>query len=974
MYDIIITSNFNLSHLRALRGVKAMEKKESLMVNVRKQRFLIVLAVITAFVFTTFGAVTGAKAATVNDDIALAYADNRNVVKILDEVEGGEPVYFKKLKETTALSPEETLQALNRVASIAKSYASFEKTASSVNAGAEAVIDSAISDEVAELKTEAQTFFTGSLKLSESNYLSYDADGALTDGLASLGAKYKLYSYKVALAKELTSLMSVNSADPTATATSRYGVYDTDMSVNDYGMAGLLIVYNEGKQQLETSANRQETVDEYVVKLRAVPRNKFELIYNDYLEATAVERGALSEEDADLENNLVVKAMGQSEKDVEDFYALACEDIKNAYKTQYGYLQNYFTSHQEYDGTAVSKNTSSLDFIVNGKTIMTVTAYIKNVYPETKTKATVFAPNASIALYSAMLTGEAKNASDLLRSKNAKLGIGYLVRFNVYGGIVNSQEFDVKKANDSTEGGVVYEIKFNLNNFYSEIVAKDQGLIGKALENVDFLKGVWGSADKSEKITKASELVKDTETDLCYLYKNGEFTPFDKINYNPDGGILMLETTSFGNFAIAAVETTPAFLQSPLFWILAIVALIVLIVIIKLIVKYHKYSVKFYPNGGNKVKKARARKGEYIAMPANPVRTGYVFAGWFEDKALTRRFVSTRMVKRENLKVYAKWNLELSKERIDRYYETLRNELASHGALYEGCAIEEGKEKTFAIIEKGDKNITLYTAFDTKTLLADGYPVSASGAGYEETPSVFVITKREDFIVAQKIVSKLIKTYDLKETEYEEANKDEVKFVLKLVAPVVVAAEEQKEEKEEIEETPVVPVLTVETEEETENKPEETEETEVVIETETEEEPVEADEETSEEAEKEPATEEQLIEYFTKIRNAVCGYALYEPNDAAENGKMLIKLYKKDEAVYCYLALDPASYGLEAVGLGFGDTPALIKVSNDEELEKALSLVEAVMLAHGFEKSDEPAPEKPYEGKGFGYRIHFVEE
>ena len=89
---------------------------------------------------------------------------------------------------------------------------------------------------------------------------------------------------------------------------------------------------------------------------------------------------------------------------------------------------------------------------------------------------------------------------------------------------------------------------------------------------------------------------------------------------------------------------------------------------------------------------------------------------------------------------------------------------------------------------------------------------------------------------------------------------------------------------------------------------------------------------------------------------------------------MLVKLYKKDDAVYCYLALDPASYGLETVGLGFSDTPALMKVSTDEDLEKAVSLVEAVMLAHGFEKSDELVEEKPYEGKGFGYRIHFVEE
>ena len=90
---------------------------------------------------------------------------------------------------------------------------------------------------------------------------------------------------------------------------------------------------------------------------------------------------------------------------------------------------------------------------------------------------------------------------------------------------------------------------------------------------------------------------------------------------------------------------------------------------------------------------------------------------------------------------------------------------------------------------------------------------------------------------------------------------------------------------------------------------------------------------------------------------------------------MLIKLYKRDDAVYCYMALPADAYGLDvADGLGFADTPAVAKVTCDEELEKVLQLIDVMMTEHGLEKSDEEVEERPYEGKGFGYRIHYIKD
>ena len=112
-----------------------------------------------------------------------------------------------------------------------------------------------------------------------------------------------------------------------------------------------------------------------------------------------------------------------------------------------------------------------------------------------------------------------------------------------------------------------------------------------------------------------------------------------------------------------------------------------------------------------------------------------------------------------------------------------------------------------------------------------------------------------------------------------------------------------------------------------------------------------------------------------QIRQAASGYALYEANEKAEDGKMLVKLYKREDAVYCYLALEAAAYELEAVeGEGFADTPALSKVNCDEELARVLELVDVMMREHGLEKVEEEVEDKPYEGKSFGYRIHYIEE
>lgn len=958
-----------------------------------------VLAVCLAFAFTLacFGALTFADAAT--SDLGTYYSEHFKEVLLIDDTLNGEPTNFKALRDSGDPEKLVVMQRIVKVANaLSKLNADIDKNVK-YNSTYKAGKNETLNESVVALDTELASYVQNTVKLNSDNFEKYDENGTILDKIKEYSKKYSAISEQYKLGDEYYKLFAVNENNPQGTAETVYGFYELDLTVSNYGAAALSVCYMKGLEEIAAADNPLEARETYVKKLNEVPKNRFEFIFGELLEINAYDEKVQVGEgedktDIDLTNNGLYNEYSKNKSAVEDFWSKASEEVKTAYAEKYALLQKYFDSTQEYNGAVESKNTAVIKYEVDGKTIMTVTAYIKDGYDSSKTDnkvATVFAPNASIKLYSSTLSGEAKKAGEAIHELNDKLNIGYLVRFNVYGGssvatAANSKPFDVQKANDRTPGGVTYVIEFNVKEYYERIVAQDKGVIGSLLSQyVPVLSGVWGSTDKTSQIKDAYDLVKDGDTALCYAYENDELKPFDKITYS-DGGILMLQTSSFGNFAIAAAsDGTFAFLKNTMFWVVALAVLVVLIIVWAIIRKYKKYSVKFYSNGGSKVKNSRARKGGYFVMPDNPVRAGYVFAGWFEDKALTKRFIATRIVKRRRLKAYAKWTLEFTPERVNAYYLTLRNELASHAALLDSASLEEGKTKTFAFVEKGEKDIKLCLAFDFKKLKKDGYSVVASKL--EETPTLFVIRTRDDYVVAQKLVAKLIETYALSETEYEAAADDETKFVLAVSnLPVVEEAVE-----EVVEET--VEEITEEVAEEVVEEP--AEETEIVVETEeTEEKPVEEEvvEETSEEVDEvveevveeteevveetveEPASEEQLIEYFTKIRSAVCGYALYEMSEKAENGKMLVKLYVKEEAVYCYMALDPDSYGLETVGLGFSDTPALLKVACNADLDKAIELVEVLMTEHGFEKSDEPVEERPYEGKGFGYRIHFVEE
>ena len=117
-------------------------------------------------------------------------------------------------------------------------------------------------------------------------------------------------------------------------------------------------------------------------------------------------------------------------------------------------------------------------------------------------------------------------------------------------------------------------------------------------------------------------------------------------------------------------------------------------------------------------------------------------------------------------------------------------------------------------------------------------------------------------------------------------------------------------------------------------------------------------------------------DYYRLLRAIVLSYEKSSTlNGATADNKMILKIYKKAETVYVYLALDPREDGLEDVSYdrNFIDTPAMFVVNTAEDCSKANEYIDKLMYRYGMERKPEKAEislEDPIDVNcGFGYRI-----
>ena len=89
--------------------------------------------------------------------------------------------------------------------------------------------------------------------------------------------------------------------------------------------------------------------------------------------------------------------------------------------------------------------------------------------------------------------------------------------------------------------------------------------------------------------------------------------------------------------------------------LLGLAALVLIILILVIIILLNRKTVKFETNCKMKIADQKVKKGGYTERPAEPVREGRTFAGWFYDAEYTERWDFENDKVEDNMTLYAKW-------------------------------------------------------------------------------------------------------------------------------------------------------------------------------------------------------------------------------------------------------------------------------------------------------------------------------
>ncbi len=386
--------------------------------------------------------------------------------------------------------------------------------------------------------------------------------------------------------------------------------------------------------------------------------------------------------------------------------------------------------------------------------------------------------------------------------------------------------------------------------------------------------------------------------------------------------------------------------------LIAFVVLLVLIIVIRIIVSFNKKRrIYFYANK-KLIKKTKTKYRQKIIFPSDEElkKDGEIFVGWFRDKDLEKPFLFDWLEKRHDLRLYAKYDKDavsviengslegyclLSEEAmadsqivedkigrdtaslsIGDLYDLIRYEMLSYERANPFKNLGVVRKQVVAEMFEKDEKIHLYFAVDPDLMKEKGYNVER----YQDAEFQIVPCK------------KIVETYE----DYEEAIKliKEAMLLNNFVKSDIVMANKTKSD-EHVRKSGFAFYV----------------KNEVVATT--------------------------ASEYYILLRAVVLSYklsALRKYPESLDN-KMILKIFKKEQRIFLYLALNADREGLEFVGYdkNFADTPAMFEIKSCDDCIKAQTLIDKLMYYYGMEKHPDQAEislnETLETNCGFGYRI-----
>ncbi len=510
-----------------------------------------------------------------------------------------------------------------------------------------------------------------------------------------------------------------------------------------------------------------------------------------------------------------------------------------------------------------------------------------------------------LRIYQTKNSAAKRNASLLLKEQDKELSVAYFISIWIENGIhkyeLPSKIVVFDENGNTNEVYVTYEITFDVNKYYEKYLKDSKGKL--LIDNIN------------DAIKHLGE-VEGEKPAISYGYKAGNDNLVDLKQITFEGGVLVFRTNSHLNSFFLAGVNLESYITSPIFWLVVVAAFILLIIIIKFMVKHWKYVIRFKTNGGSSVGRVRASKGEYFVLPEPPVKDGYVFAGWFIDKALKVRFIGNCMTRRRSFKLYAKWAAPVPRERLLKFYDVLRDTMCSYKKESFKSLLGLAETEFIASMAMRDNYLQLNLALNPEVLRKEGISVlTAKEKRYAEVPAQVNISTEESFAQALDLTKRVLLNKGLQPIE------DYV--------PAPASTEEERKRGFAF-----------------------------II----------HNERVAKTAE----------DYFELLRIAVKSYVLendlgkFKPGDKVT----LARIYITNEVACLHLPKVKGVKGLKGSKRApFADTPVICKILAPRDMLEAYALIDKVMKANGFVKRPENANDlvdvKVPATNGFAYTLIF---